>query len=286
MYLPRDVSELEKLESCWACGISGDGDINFCVWVLQIDGLSIPSFSHHSDGDHSLQNQGLNAESWQSWLARVVATKHPYLDCHVPNIQAKVAEEISSKEWEINKYVELIKTLPDDANYVDLKRTLPDDATQEDWSRFRASIQRRLINSEQQYQQAVRQLGDIPRNVTPPELWNGVPAVREQLTELWQRYKVICEQSQVALWETLTPQGVARHFHERYSNVSWSDLEQYQSRLNALMFYVVEYPEPIEYIVPPISILISQPEWKCENEDLRSRTLSAAERLANLSTYI
>lgn len=259
----------EKPEEPWLCQIATDGHINFCIWILQIDGLSVPPFNHHPDGDHSLRNQGLDAESWQVWLARVLATKDPYLNCHVPNIQAKLAEEVSNQELQINSCIELGMLPPDYANQLY-------------WSEFRASKERQLIRSEQLYQQAVKRLGDIPRNVTPPELWHGAPAVREGLRELWQRRLLINEKASIALFQSLEANSSAwLDLYPTHNNLPWSDLAQYQSRLKGLQFYDINYFAPVEYIVHPISILMSQLE--CDVEDLRSRTLRAVERLINLS---
>src|ERR1700680_2908489 len=47
-------------------------EIDFCVWVLEVDGLHVPPFDQHPDGDGSLRAAGLAAENWQSWLVRIV----------------------------------------------------------------------------------------------------------------------------------------------------------------------------------------------------------------------
>jgi hypothetical protein len=46
--------------------------INFCVWVLQRDGLAVPPFDQHPSGDGSLQAVGLDAELWLSWFTETV----------------------------------------------------------------------------------------------------------------------------------------------------------------------------------------------------------------------
>jgi len=44
--------------------------IDFCVWVLEKDGLRVSPFDQHPDGDHSLRSRGLTAEAWQGWIMR------------------------------------------------------------------------------------------------------------------------------------------------------------------------------------------------------------------------
>ena len=46
--------------------------INFCVWVLQRDGLAVPPFDQHPSGDGSLQAVGLDAQLWLSWFTETV----------------------------------------------------------------------------------------------------------------------------------------------------------------------------------------------------------------------
>jgi hypothetical protein len=54
----------------WSCDVNPG--VNFCVWVLQADGLRIPPFDRHPDGDGSLRAVGLTAATWRSWLAGVL----------------------------------------------------------------------------------------------------------------------------------------------------------------------------------------------------------------------
>ena len=38
--------------------------IDFCVWVLEKDGLRVAPFDQHPDGDGSLRSRGMTAEAW------------------------------------------------------------------------------------------------------------------------------------------------------------------------------------------------------------------------------
>jgi hypothetical protein len=56
----------------WHYSFGFDTDIDFCFWVLERDGLRVPPFYRHSDGDGSLRAAGLDAASWRAWLERVI----------------------------------------------------------------------------------------------------------------------------------------------------------------------------------------------------------------------
>jgi len=47
--------------------------VAFCVRALILDGLSVPPFDRHPDGDGRLRDLGLDAKMWQAWLSAVVA---------------------------------------------------------------------------------------------------------------------------------------------------------------------------------------------------------------------
>jgi hypothetical protein len=42
--------------------------IDFCIWTLEVDGLHVPPFDSHPEGDGSLRALGLTAKDWQDWL--------------------------------------------------------------------------------------------------------------------------------------------------------------------------------------------------------------------------
>ncbi|HET8845644.1 MAG TPA: hypothetical protein VFN35_29520 [Ktedonobacteraceae bacterium] len=51
-------------------------DIDFCIWVLTADGLHVPPFDQHEDGDGSLHSLGFTAADWREWMARVMQRYH------------------------------------------------------------------------------------------------------------------------------------------------------------------------------------------------------------------
>lgn len=46
--------------------------IDFCTWVLRIDGLRVPPFDTHADGRHFLQVVGMTADDWRTWFHTVL----------------------------------------------------------------------------------------------------------------------------------------------------------------------------------------------------------------------
>src|SRR5690348_7353664 len=56
----------------WSYCLGFNTVVDFCIWALEVDGLHVPPFDLHPDGDGSLRAAGLTAEDWQSWLLRVI----------------------------------------------------------------------------------------------------------------------------------------------------------------------------------------------------------------------
>ena len=46
--------------------------VNFCVWVLTVDGLPLSQFEHHPEGDAALRAAGLDAAGWREWVGALI----------------------------------------------------------------------------------------------------------------------------------------------------------------------------------------------------------------------
>lgn len=56
----------------WGFSVSWDPEVDFCVHCLVVDGLQVPPFDRHADGDGRLRGAGLTAPDWNAWLEIVV----------------------------------------------------------------------------------------------------------------------------------------------------------------------------------------------------------------------
>ncbi len=56
----------------WTWSMDVERSVDFCVYALRRDGLRVAPFDQHPDGDGSLRVNGLDAESWRTWVASVL----------------------------------------------------------------------------------------------------------------------------------------------------------------------------------------------------------------------
>lgn len=218
-------------------------DVDFCTWVLEVDGLQIPPFDKHQGGNRALRERGMDAGSWQTWIRRVVLLSDKRLDWRVQDPQEELSAKLASLEHAISEasieYPQL-----------NFPRT----------SALADATRKYLTWQEKHYQQAaaaakqVYQESEYPTWCphSPPDLWNGNSAVREPLRELWQQYFHVVFSRRQENWLK----------HAGSSDLSgtralWNLLEPYHSRLPALELYFVAYPVPVEYLVPPVSAILS-----------------------------
>lgn len=87
--------------------------IDFCVWVLQVDGLTVPPFNKHEKGNKILQNQGLTPDRWQEWIIKVIATQDLRLAV-IRDPQTWIYRQLESQlkllDWELQGKTEQIDT--------------------------------------------------------------------------------------------------------------------------------------------------------------------------------
>jgi hypothetical protein len=60
----------------WFWAEDASPQISFCVHALVQDGLRIPPFDRHPEGDGTLRAPGLGSQTWNAWLSAVVAAQH------------------------------------------------------------------------------------------------------------------------------------------------------------------------------------------------------------------
>lgn len=238
---------------------------DFCVWVLEIDGLQVPPFCQHPDGNGALQARGLNANNWKSWLAWVVDLDQSYglsWKQHGEDRQAWVEEELSDLE-------EMAFMVND----------------QIDVPAARAALERKWDLEEQKYQQALARLSQFPGDpakFAPPDVWIGEPAVSEMLKDLWHSYaKVWGERGREELesQKRVKPGSPEQETIRKLQN----DLQPYKTRITGLEIGFVNYPAPVEYLVPPQSVLLSTANGLLDSNSFYESVMRAAESFATLS---
>lgn len=187
MDIPDNLFTLNP-EVPWRIDQGFDTSIDFCIWVLEVDGLHVPPFDQHPEGNRILQDKGLNADSWRQWLATVVMLQEPILMQYAfyPNPSLLIEERLNGFNW---MYLESQK-YPEWSNQ------------QIDLSAIRSSLESHLSIYEHQYQAVIEQLSHISGNPIdyidkPFDVFPDSPEIRELLASLWQSYQQICEQERV-----------------------------------------------------------------------------------------
>lgn len=141
---------------------------------------------------------------------------------------------------------------------------------------IRSSLEKVMAWQHQQYLLAAAKLGDMFRDCAPPDVWTGSPLVGELLRELWQSYLALLESQDSSQSRLTVSMGIPDGL--------WDDLKPYHTRLAALEIYQVDYPEAVEYLVPPVSVILSVGnEFPPDSEDFRQRVLRVALCLARSS---
>lgn len=257
----------------WSLFCSFNIMVDFCVWVLEIDGLQVPPFSRHSDGNGMLRARGMDSESWRAWIEKTVLLLDQRLNWRVEEPQAKMAETLASFE----RMTSISST----------DNPTPGFSSSSSEPVLHASIEQQMAWQDQQYWDAVSAVQQaygefVPltvRDGEPADMWEGEPAVRECLKELWQRYTA-AQQGHDSKWHRREAERIAVPIDEL-----WDSLHPYRSRLAALHLYQVAYPEPVAYLVPPVSAILSVSAGASDNDSVfRQQVLNAAESLVSNGT--
>lgn len=238
-------------ENPWFCSSSTDREADFCIWVLEIDGLRVPPFEHHSDGDGSLRAAGLDEGSWHAWVREMLRRR----DQH-----AYTSQKFSIQATN-NAYRDLLA-----------QGGLPNDPQSEAARQYLQTHQQEFMQLIMQARQARPDLL-FPERIIPPELWSGNPEIGKRLNELWEQYEGTSAKQRFA-WE--------RDFHRNHrgSTNLWHDLAPYHTRLDSLLIHFVEYSQEVLYPVPPRSVIMTVVNGHLDDEDFRTRSLQAAESLS------
>lgn len=245
----------------WRIDHGFNPDVDFCIWVLELDGLHVPPFNQHPEGNSELQTRGLDAESWRKWLATVVALQNSILlwDKYSQNQQLLIEEQLTT----CNTMHSLLTQQPEWSN------------EQIDLPTLSLMLDSQYVSYEQQYQAAATLVSHLPGNPKsyldrPFDAFLGSQTVKELLFSLWQRYELIWDKERL---KDARIQGEQTRLTGD-TNTIWQDLQY-------LNIYVVNYPTPVEYLVPPVSVIVSFANELVPNSEVFDQfVLRTAKRLA------
>lgn len=85
----------------WSYSIGFNAAIDFCVWILEVDGLHVSPFNVHPDGNKSLRASGLNADNWRSWFAKVASSQNQQQSPSTLWSSGSEMREALEKQWEV-----------------------------------------------------------------------------------------------------------------------------------------------------------------------------------------
>lgn len=248
--------------------------VDFCFWVLEADGMHVAPFDSHTGGDGTLQAAGLDAAGWQTWTHEVIAvgsqrkcTWHYTYAQKANDAWTSLHGETLSKEERQSK---------------EFRQTLL------------TSIRQICLDLLPAFQ---------ARPCFPADFWKGNPEVRKRLGEFWEEYSHIQNQRDVHArknrqehlngeWEMVSPPGdphpqSRRNIPEGEAQISdlWYALEPYRTRLDGLILHYLEYPQQIDYLVPPHSVVMTLVGGKLDYKEIIPRAVQAAETLATRTAF-
>lgn len=224
----------------WYYREGSDPTVDFCLWVLQVDGLQVPPFDQHPGGDGSLRALGLTADDWQTWFLRV-------LD---PTQREHDVEQL--RQLHLAEYLK-IANIPD---MEQLKR--------------RHQAEALKISTDPP-------LPPAPLFHLYQASWRGSSAVKNKLLELEARYQQTERQRDERSKEmerTLLRQ------EQKAATRLYDELRPYHHRIPPLNICLAAYPAPLDYLVAPATLLMTVQEGQPDSPEYRERVLAAVEELA------
>lgn len=226
--------------------------IDFALWILVQDGLQVPPFDKHNGGNEVLQSLGMTRSSWGEWLRLILIRHDNRLIWHVPNIDAKVQENVESFKKMIGMVSEAYSI---DYNAVYGQQLY--DSQSEDYLTS-------LTEQEQAYQQALIDYQGLDinsiRESDPHQLYPDNTKVRERLAFLWDDYNSNHHSNKFINETLLTPK-------------IW-DVEKKTPTDKYREMFLVDYPYVVELFIPPIFAIVTVPNRPVNQVHLEQRMFS------------
>ena len=225
----------------WSLRYGPDPTINFCFWALLLDGLRVPPFDQHLDGDGALRDLGLTQASWQAWLLRVI------------DPQQRKQDEEQLRQQGLAAYLK-ISGEPD------------------------------LEHLGRRYQAEQLKISIDPPLPSFPEFhfyhasWGGSTAIRNRLIELQEPYKKHVYRQYDVLCSDLI-RAVEKEERRSGTNL-YDELQPYHTRIPPLAIHFVEYDHPLDYLIPPATLIMTVQDGQPNPQEFHERVLAAATELA------
>jgi hypothetical protein len=224
----------------WSLHYGPDPTINFCFWVLLLDGLRVPPFDQHPNGDSSLRDLGLTEASWRTWFLRVL------------DPQQRRQDERQLQQESLVEYLKI-------SGEPDLEHL------------------KRRYQTEHLKMSNAPPLPPPPEYHHYHASWKGSTAVRNRLIELQKPYKQVYRQYDVLCDDII--RAVSKEEQRSGINL-YHALQPYHTRIPALTVYFVEYEHPLDYLVLPATLILTVQEGQPSPQEFHERVLAAAAELA------
>lgn len=244
------LSAVRDFSRCVYAALCVGDAIDFCVWVLEQDGLRVPPFDKHPDGDGSLQARGMTAENWLDWTRKTALLLDQRLEWEL--------DPIARREWSIEQYEQLkarAMAQDPDAFFPQLERAqlVEQLDRQYNWR----------VAQRQKMQAIMRQVyGDVP----PPDawedeitVWDGERAIADRLYELREHYPVR-EREQAWLDLNLDEAGRITGPLELIVKLeaAFDSIQSELAEYDGAEIHLVTYPYPVEMALLPGALVLSQ----------------------------
>ncbi len=195
-----------------------------------------------------------NNTDWQSWVDTVVATQDSRLCWKKPHPNS-IEETLAFFQASATHALNFVPNLNIDLSY--------------------AASSLEAVNTwhYQQYQKALLLVGQF-NQAKPPLCWTAASEEREKLMELWQQYLPLAGDRNN---NDKPKHGTSTTSREQL----WLKLQPYRTHLDTLQIYRVAHTDPIELLVPPVSVVLSFQNGATDSEEFCDCVLRAAENLYN-----
>ena len=214
--------------------------LDFCLWVLQVDGLRVPPFDQHPDGDSSLRAIGMTAPDWQSWFLRVIDPEQRKRDI---------------QQLQQQSLLEYLKI----SGEPDLEHL------------------RQRYQAEQLKISKDPPLPSPPEFHFNHASWRGNNTVRNRLIELHKQYKHVSDHHEQLCADVSRARDKEER---RSGTHLYDELKPYSTRITSFSVYFIVYEYPLDYLVFPATLLMTVQDGQPGPQEYRERVLVAAELAA------